>query len=45
MLKNTGHDLNETITPSEALQLWTVGKRRRTEGGFLGYDRVKKDIV
>ncbi len=40
-----GNDLNETISPIEALLLWTVGKRRREEGGFLGFDRVKKEIA
>ena len=39
-----GHDLNEHISPVEASLLWTISKRRREEGGFLGYDTVKKHI-
>ena len=31
-----GHDLNESINPVEAGLVWTIGKRRRSEGGFLG---------
>ena len=31
-----GHDLDETTSPVEAGLTWVVGKRRRSEGGFLG---------
>lgn len=31
-----GHELNEGTTPVEANLSWTIGKRRRTEGGFIG---------
>jgi len=31
-----GHDIDETTTPIEADLAWTIGKRRRAEGGFLG---------
>ena len=31
-----GHDIDETTTPVEAGLAWTIGKRRRTEGGFPG---------
>ena len=31
-----GHDIDETTTPIEAGLAWTVGKRRRAEGGFPG---------
>lgn len=35
-----GNDIDETTTPIEASLKWTIGKRRRAEGGgFLG-DRV-----
>jgi glycine cleavage system aminomethyltransferase T len=27
-----GHDLDETITPGEAVLTWTIGKRRKEEG-------------
>lgn len=39
-----GHDLNENISPVEGTLLWTVGKRRRQEGGFLGADIIKGHI-
>ncbi|KAI9013056.1 hypothetical protein BC832DRAFT_548680 [Gaertneriomyces semiglobifer] len=35
-----GHDISETTNPVEAGLTWTVGKRRRTEGGFLGADKI-----
>jgi aminomethyltransferase len=31
-----GHDIDETTTPIEAGLAWTIGKRRRAEGGFAG---------
>ena len=47
-----GHDLNEDITPVEGSLTWTIGtllfnnagKRRRTEGGFLGADKILPQI-
>jgi len=39
-----GHDLNEDISPIEGTLLWTVGKRRRQEGGFLGSEVIQKQI-
>jgi aminomethyltransferase len=39
-----GHDLNESISPVEASLLWTIGKRRRQEGGFLGARHILKQI-
>jgi aminomethyltransferase len=35
-----GHELDETTTPIEADLKWTIGKRRRTSGGFLGADKI-----
>jgi aminomethyltransferase len=35
-----GHELDETITPIEADLGWAIGKRRRTEKGFPGADRI-----
>ncbi|CAG8499811.1 19735_t:CDS:2, partial [Racocetra persica] len=35
-----GHDLDDSTTPVEAGLAWTIGKRRRVEGGFLGADRI-----
>ena len=31
-----GHDIDETTTPVEADLAWTIGQRRRAEGGFPG---------
>lgn len=39
-----GHDLDETITPVEAGLVWTIGKRRRDEGGFIGADVILSQI-
>ncbi len=39
-----GHELNENIGPIEAQLSWTIGKRRKQEGGFYGYDIVKKQM-
>ena len=35
-----GHDIDATTTPIEAGLAWTIGKRRRTEAGFPGADRI-----
>ncbi len=39
-----GHDIDETTTPVEAALTWSVGKRRRAEGGFPG-DAVILDQI
>lgn len=39
-----GHDLDSTITPVEGTLLWTISKRRRAEGGFIGFDVINKQI-
>ena len=39
-----GNDLNTTTTPIEAGLLWSIGKRRRIEGGFSGADTVLAQI-
>jgi len=39
-----GQDINETTTPIEANLKWAISKRRREEGGFLGYDKIKSNI-
>ena len=36
-----GHDLDETTNPVEAGLGWSIGKRRRLEGGFPGYERIR----
>jgi aminomethyltransferase len=35
-----GHDIDDTIDPVEAALVWSMGKRRKTEGGFAGAERV-----
>lgn len=35
-----GHDLDETTDPVEAGLSWSIGKRRRAEGGFPGFERI-----
>ncbi|MFL2659725.1 MAG: glycine cleavage system aminomethyltransferase GcvT [Alphaproteobacteria bacterium] len=39
-----GNDLNETISPIDAGLLWSIGKRRRAEGGFTGSETILKQI-
>ena len=36
-----GHDLNEKINPIEANLKWAIAKRRREEGGFNGWEKLK----
>jgi aminomethyltransferase len=40
-----GHDIDTTTTPVEAGLVWSIGKRRRAEGGFPGADRVRLEIA
>lgn len=40
-----GHELDETLSPVEAGLLWSIGKRRRTEGGFTGAARVQAELA
>lgn len=35
-----GSDIDETTTPVEAGLTWSIGKRRRTEGGFPGAETI-----
>jgi aminomethyltransferase len=35
-----GHDIDETTSPVEAGLTWSIGKRRRSEGGFMGAERI-----
>ena len=39
-----GHDLNEKTNPIEANLKWAIAKRRRTEGGFNGWEKIKEII-
>ena len=40
-----GHDIDDTTSPVEAGLLWSMGKRRRQDGGFPGEDRVLDEIA
>ena len=40
-----GHDIDETTTPVEADLSWSISKRRRMEGGFLGADVIQRQIT
>ena len=40
-----GDDMDEEITPVEATLLWTIPKRRRAEGGFVGADPILAQIA
>ena len=37
-----GHDLNEKTNPIEANLKWAIAKRRREEGGFNGWKKIKE---
>lgn len=39
-----GHDIDEETSPVEADLVWSIGKRRRTEGGFTGAPRITREI-
>ncbi len=36
-----GHDLNEKINPVEANLKWAIAKKRKEEGGFNGWEKIK----
>jgi aminomethyltransferase len=40
-----GHDMDDTVDPVSASLLFAIGKRRRSEGGFIGADTVLKRIA
>jgi aminomethyltransferase len=39
-----GHDIDATTSPVEADLAWSMGKRRREEGGFPGADRIQCEL-
>jgi len=39
-----GHELNEEINPIEANLKWAIAKKRREEGGFNGWEKIKENI-
>lgn len=40
-----GHDIDTTTSPVEAQLVWSIQKRRRTEGGFPGAARIQKELA
>lgn len=40
-----GHDIDETTSPVEADLVWSIAKRRRSEGGFIGAARVQRELA
>jgi aminomethyltransferase len=39
-----GHELNEEINPIEANLKWAIAKKRREEGGFNGWKKIKENL-
>lgn len=39
-----GHDIDTTTSPVEANLVWSIGKRRRLEGGFPGAARIQREM-
>jgi aminomethyltransferase len=39
-----GNDIDESTTPVEAALTWSIGKRRRGEGGFIGAEVILKQL-
>lgn len=39
-----GHELDEGISPVEAALTWSIQKRRRSEGGFPGAERIQREL-
>ncbi len=40
-----GHDIDETTSPIEAGLAWSIQKRRREEGGFPGFERIRRELA
>jgi len=40
-----GHELDENTSPIEAGLQWSIQKRRRLEGGFIGAERVQRELA
>ena len=39
-----GHDIDQTTSPIEAGLAWSIQKRRREEGGFPGFERIREEL-
>src|SRR5262245_10150393 len=40
-----GNDIDQTTTPVEAALTWSIGKRRRSEDGFIGADVIRRQLA
>jgi aminomethyltransferase len=40
-----GQDMDETTSPVEAALEFSIGKRRRRDGGFIGAERVQRELA
>ena len=40
-----GHDIDETTSPVAAGLTWSIGRRRREQGGFPGAERIQREIA
>ncbi len=40
-----GHELDESTSPNEAGLMWSIAKRRRETGGFIGAARVQRELA
>jgi aminomethyltransferase len=40
-----GHDIDESTSPIEAALAWTIGKRRRADGGFPGFADIRRQLA
>lgn len=40
-----GHDIDRTTSPIEAQLQWSIAKRRRADGGFIGAHRVQRELL
>ena len=39
-----GNDIDQTTTPVEAALTWSIGKRRRSDGGFIGAEVIQRQL-
>jgi aminomethyltransferase len=40
-----GHDIDQTTSPVEAGLAWSIQKRRREQGGFPGFERIRDELA
>jgi aminomethyltransferase len=40
-----GHDIDESTSPVEADLAWSIGKRRRAEGGYMGAAKITSELT